>query len=345
MLGSSFFSRWTVGGVCALVCLFAVPAVASAEPEIEPNNTVTGAVGPLVDSTVINGTRENGTDEDWFYFGSLGGGPLTVTVTIENTTSFGQCAPRDPAVCFIRASLRNTRGELMVGNGVVSNIGIIKTGDTETLEWTLPGPGTYTVQVLDGAAGDTYDLKVVGNPPLVSDPSLIDPPVGPPPPPPAEPGGPVPKTCTQLVSELGAIETRRSNTSKLLAKASKSYAKYKNATTKIGKKRKASARKLGRRYKAQIASLNKQVTAGIKALTDAKCACELLTRELKQYNAKLKKDNAALRKARKRQKTARTTQELLKLKRATSAAERRVRLDRAKIKSITTQRATRSCTT
>jgi hypothetical protein len=346
MTGSSLFSRGVVGAACALACLLAAPAIASAVPEAEPNNTVTTAQGPIIDGTPYDGTRENGTDEDWYYFGSMGAGPLNVSVTITNNTSFIDCKPRDPDVCFIRAALRNSAGELLVDPVAgVSNFPAIKSGETRTLNWTLPSEGTYTVQVLEGDVDDSYTLTVTGSPPLISDPSVVPPPVGPPPPPPEDPGPPV-KSCAQLVTELKGSETKRATAARLYSKYKKEYAKYKQAAkTKTNLKRKASALKKSKVYKAQVAAFDKQVAAGVKALTDAKCSCELLGRELGQWNASLKKDKALLKTAKKREKKATTIKQLLSLKKATAVIERRIRLARSKIISITGQRNARQCTT
>ena len=154
------------------------------------------------------------------------------------------------------------------------------------------------------------------------------------------------KSCAQLAAELKATEAKRATATRLWSKYTKAYKKYKKlAKTKTNLKRKAAYLKKSKLYKAQVTTLNAQVIAGVGALGAAKCSCELLSRELGIYNAALKKDNAALKTAKKRQKKATTVKKLLAYKRATAVIERRVRLDRQKIASITSQRASRQCTT
>jgi hypothetical protein len=353
MQGKNVLTRPTAAILCALAGSLALPAIAAAATEQEPNNTIQTAQGPLGDGVTIQGTRENGTAEDWFYFDV--GGAQKVTVAFKNTTPSWACANRGDA-CFLRADLRDSHGDLMTTPTDPSNthpdtshISYVKgttPGQTATLTWTVPAAGRYTIEVYTGATGDTYDLTATGTPALIG--GSVTPP--PPPPPPVNGGatGETPKTCAQLATDLGHLDVQRGAVSRLYSKANAAYAKaartYKKSKTGHNKRKRSAALKRVIALQDQLEGIDSGIVDAVALLQKSSCSCELSTRLLSSYKAKLTRDAAALTRAKRAEKKATTRTTLRKWRRARAKLQANVRADSAKIKLVLADRATHHCT-
>jgi hypothetical protein len=138
--------RWpaTAAAILATVAL-ALPASAVAATEVEPNDGIHQAMGPLAAATNYDGATSANTDDDWYILYVSGQGNLDVTAT--NVT--------DAAGASVSFYLRNRDGDALNSTSVYDN-------QVEHLVYATPGAGEYYLEVVSGYAANKYRLRLAG---------------------------------------------------------------------------------------------------------------------------------------------------------------------------------------
>ncbi|MGN6190497.1 MAG: hypothetical protein ACTHOE_16525 [Conexibacter sp.] len=141
------------------VVLFVLGAVApSALADVEPNDGITQAEGPLAGATVYRGTLQTANDVDWYSFYVAGQTQLDIAVTIPADSS---CGGYD--VDFLDADGRS-----------VSDVSPDVNGTSHILYTTPPGTSHYFL-VFDACSGYKYQFRLDPGSAIVSGPGVIAP--------------------------------------------------------------------------------------------------------------------------------------------------------------------------
>ncbi len=124
----------------------ALPASALAVAEVEPNNGVWEADGPLVPGTPQTGTIDSNSDRDVYILYASGPGEATVKLT--NTS--------DPGGHDAYLYFENEFGKTLNSSGYISD------GTNYTISYTFPSAGTYYALVKSSSPTNLYQLDVTG---------------------------------------------------------------------------------------------------------------------------------------------------------------------------------------
>lgn len=130
----------------AFVLALALPGTALAANEVEPNDSIDQATGPLEAATNYDGTTASYQDADWFIF--YVSGPGDFDLSLNNLNNGLGC-------CGNSLSLRDRNGDEL-------NYASVSEGETEHLIYNSPGAGVYYAVVESGETSDTYRLRVEG---------------------------------------------------------------------------------------------------------------------------------------------------------------------------------------
>jgi hypothetical protein len=152
MVGSSVWKRLLLVAVCAFATL-AVPALASAD--VEPNNGITEAEGPLTGGVTYTGTLANSTDLDTYFFYVNGQQQLHIPVT---STGGSGC---------MRASLGNSNNEFLGG--------LYLNEDTDEFTYTTPpGVTRYYLELYSSCSPEAkYQFNITPATGIVTGPATL----------------------------------------------------------------------------------------------------------------------------------------------------------------------------
>ena len=128
------------------VLALAVPSAALAATEVEPNDGIEQADGPLTAGTNFDGTLSSSPDVDWYVLYVSGQGQLDLTLT-----NRGTCC--DTVTAYL---LDHDGGSLNSASAYTSS-----GADTDHVLYTTPGAGVYYVYVT-GDVDDPYRLRATG---------------------------------------------------------------------------------------------------------------------------------------------------------------------------------------
>ena len=137
---------WMWIAVAAAAGALLLPGTALAAGEAESNDGIHIADGPLVPGTDFDGTIGSTGDFDWWIVHVSGAGVLDVNMNNLTDTNEGCCG---------------LRFEVLDADGDTLNSRSVSEGQTGTISYTTPGPGTYHVWTSAGA-NDRYRLTVNG---------------------------------------------------------------------------------------------------------------------------------------------------------------------------------------
>jgi hypothetical protein len=346
--------RLLLAVLAAGLSALAVAPSAFALAESEPNNVINQANGPLVAGEANTGTinQIDFGDIDYFYFAVSS--PTTVQIDFTNTTT---CNQTGRVRCLEHAVLVDSHNALMSCNAgqspdcnstlpvsVVGDADGTQAGETETLKFPLPAAGTYAIRVEGADANFTYSFVVNGALTASTGGGTTPPPPPPPPPPP----GP---TCTDLAKTLktsrAALTKDHRTRATHAAQLAKDQAALKKARTgsertRLNKAVTADKKKLAA-DKKKIEADKKKIETDLKALTDARCTCDLLADELSGLKNQLiiaKKKLAADKKALKKAKKAR---DIERLQAAIVIDNQKIKVAQDKIADRKSQQQANSC--
>jgi hypothetical protein len=318
--------------------IFATLALASpafAGTETEGNDSV-GAANPVTPGDTITGTINEVRfgDIDYFAFGGSG----TVTINFQNTTSpcqqtggFVRCLERamivDGADNVVTCQQAQPGCDPREAQAILTSPGIpdgVTAGNTATLTFPLPSPGTYYLRVVGSDAGFTYAFNIGGaitqpsptpntGTPGTGTPGTGTPGTG-------TPGTGTPGTGTGTGATGGdpagcaALATKLKNHEKSLARAKAELAKDQAALKKARSRSKRSAlsKEIATDRKA-ISSAKSAIDRDVAALGDARCTCALIASELRGLTPQLATAKAALARDQRLLRRARRRSEITRL--------------------------------
>lgn len=135
-----------VGALVALLASVAVPAVASAAGEYEPNDRFDQATGPMVGGRDYDAGMETANDVDFFYLNTSGQRQLDISVTGVSGCGLGHSS---------ELQLLDEEGDWLAGAGIRTNT---DGSSTSKILYSSPGRAQYVLRVED--ADCRYRLRV-----------------------------------------------------------------------------------------------------------------------------------------------------------------------------------------